>query len=642
MTNYRSIYSVPIVAGVIACINPAVASGEELEELAERYFRDPFFESLSVSPDGSHFAFFQYRDERTILSTFNIEKKEVRSFVGLEGQDVTRYDWVDDDNLIFQISRSDLPSLDPRGRIYHAGLGTADEDIERVNTLTEDLPISLLVGARKRPGKALGIYRKQGQKYPDVVSIDIVDDLSETEVENTLKVNSWKIDDDGIVRLGKVLTEESKNHWLHRFTEESPWVRLNLPEYSHALAFDNTGMALYVCHPQGRNTYALNVFDLKENRFIGPSFTDPEYDICTSSSGLIRDQKHNFAVGFRSEREKPTTVYFNDDYLNLQKKINAALPNSYNYILGLTESGYVVIRVESDIIPPICYLLDPKSGGLMPFLPSRKWLDSDELSPMEPVSFPSRDGATLYGYLTLPKGHGAGPMPLILNIHGGPQGRDTWGFDPEVQFFAKLGYAVFQVNYRGSTGYGKIYEGQDLLKVCRYSIDDVADAARWAIRENYADPNRIAIFGEIFGGYAALAGATFEPELYRCAIGFAGIYDWVMKMKVDSKDWRRRDLFAWRDDYYPDFKEHRDEYLAVSPRFAAEKIRIPVLLIHGGSDHAVSAGQAKAMRAALRKAKKPHEIKIYPWGGKGFLNPKSRINYYVKVAEFIDKHMGVE
>ena len=130
---------------------------------------------------------------------------------------------------------------------------------------------------------------------------------------------------------------------------------------------------------------------------------------------------------------------------------------------------------------------------------------------MRPVSFPSRDGTTIYGYLTLPKGGGGGPFPLLMTIHGGPYSRDVWGFDPEVQFFAKLGYAVFQVNYRGSSGYGEVYEGENLIEVCRYVVEDVADAARWAIEEGYADGERIAIYGGSFGGYAALAGAAFTP-----------------------------------------------------------------------------------------------------------------------------------
>ena len=218
--------------------------------------------------------------------------------------------------------------------------------------------------------------------------------------------------------------------------------------------------------------------------------------------------------------------------------------------------------------------------------------------------------------------------------------RDTWGFDSAAQFFAQLGYAHYRVNYRGSTGYGDTYEGDNILQVCRYVIDDVADAARWAIAEGHADPDRIAIFGGSFGGYAALAGAAFEPELYRCAIGFAGVYDWIVQLKEDRKDWWMRYLvFDSKGDYYLDIEENKEAYRALSPRYAAEKIRAPILLIHGGADRRVAAHQAKVMRGALRSAKKTHEVAISSWQPHGFYGAESRTKFYIRVAEFLEKHM---
>ena len=227
-----------------------------------------------------------------------------------------------------------------------------------------------------------------------------------------------------------------------------------------------------------------------------------------------------------------------------------------------------------------------------------------------------------------------------MNIHGGPKVRDTWGFNPEVQFFARLGYAVFQVNYRGSTGYGRTYSGENFIDVCRYVVEDVADASRWAVAKGYADAERIAIYGSSFGGYAALAGVAFKPKLYRCAIGYAAVYDWIMQLKDDRRDsWLRHIEFEWRSDFYLDVDTHKDEYKAVSPRYFAEDIRAPVLIIHGGSDSRVWQRQAKAMRAALRQANKTHKVVINSWGVHGLPDEKKRIDFYVKVAEFLARHL---
>ena len=645
----RFITRTVILGAVAGFLSPAASNGEDLKSLAERFLRYPMFRNLSVSPDGSHLAFLGYHEDRTTLNTFNVEENELRSFTGLPGQRVYSYSWVDDDNLIFGISPTARPELETWGRIYHSGLGTADEDITRVIPLAEEKDLSLLSGARNRPLEVLTVESRQGVKYPDVLSLDIRHNSSQTIVNNPGKVVDWMHDVSGTVRLGTVLTEKSEWHYLHRFAADSPWERLDLPDRAYVLAFDSAGTSLYVCRPEGeRKTGSLYLYDLREERFSEASESDPVYDICADAVlsmryhviSFLRDQKHDSVIGFRYHREKPSVVYFDKTYRDLQRKLNTALRGTDVRILGFTERGHFVVEQESDTIPPTCYLLDPKSGKMTPFFKSRSWIDSNELSKMRPVSFPSRDGTTIYGYLTLPKGGGSSPFPLIMTVRGGLHTREVWGFDPEIQFFAKLGYAVFQVNHRGSSGYGEIYEAKNLIEVCRYVVEDVADAARWAIDEGYADGERVAIYGGGFGGYAALAGAAHVPDLYRCAVGFAGVYDWNMQLKDERRSWWLKFIkFHWMSDFYLDLEKYREGYAAVSPRYSAGSISAPVLLIHGGSDNTVSAQQAKVMAAALRKARKPVEVAIFDWGVHGFLDAESRIKHYIKVAEFLEKHM---
>lgn len=645
----RFIIKTVICGAVAGVLSPAASDGEDLKSLAERFFRDPMYLMPSVSPDGSHFAFLGYQEDRKTLNTYNVAKNEIRTFTGLPGQHINNYSWADDDNLVFEISQTSRTNLRIRGRIYHVGLGTADEDFTRAIPLVEEKGLRLLGGVKNRPLEVLAVEGKQGVKYPDVFSIDILHNSAQTVVDNPGKVVEWMRDDRGIIRLGIVLTEKSQWHYLHRFTEDSPWKRLELPDRAYVLAFDGAGTSLYVCRPKGeRKTGTLYLYDLREKRFSEASHGDPVYDICTDAVlsfrdqtiSFLRHQKHDFIIGIGYHREKPSVVYFEKTYRDLQGKLETIFRGTDVRILGFTERGDVVVEQESDTIPPTCFLLDPETGKIVPFLKSHGWIDSNELSKIRPVSFPSRDGTTIYGYLTLPKDGGSGPFPLLITVHGGPNSRDAWGFDSKIQFFAKLGYAVFQVNYRGSSGYGDIYEGKTLIEVCRYVVEDVADAARWAINKGYADDKRVAIYGGGFGGYAALAGAAYVPNLYRCSVGFSGVYDWGMQLKDEFRNWRLNFIKSdWMSDFYLDIKKYKKEYAAVSPRFSAESIDPPILLIHGGRDHTASAQQARMLIAALNKEKKSVEAAISGWGVHGFLDAEARIKHYIKVAEFLEKHM---
>jgi dipeptidyl aminopeptidase/acylaminoacyl peptidase len=298
----------------------------------------------------------------------------------------------------------------------------------------------------------------------------------------------------------------------------------------------------------------------------------------------------------------------------------------------------VLIESVSDIRPQNLYLLQKGTGQISLYLPQLPAAKQRAWAPMRDVGYTARDGYVLHAYLTLPLGTPAGrKVPLVALVHGGPMIRDSWLFNPEVQFFVALGYGVLQVNYRGSAGLGKDHQLTSITEVCRVSVDDVADGIRWCAEEGYSDPARVAVVGGSFGGYVALAVAERYPALPAAVVGFAGVYDWQDQMRIDLD--RNDTYFRWRDLYYPDVKAHAAEYRAVSPvRFAAA-VRAPVLLLHGTEDQRVDVEQSEAMDKALRRAGKAVWLVTDVASIHGLPDEQSRLDYYRTVAEFLDEHV---
>jgi len=230
----------------------------------------------------------------------------------------------------------------------------------------------------------------------------------------------------------------------------------------------------------------------------------------------------------------------------LMQQLAPVFPGAVVYPIGTTQAGEILLLTYSDVSPEQYFVLNPQTGKLSLFLDQLPKIRGLKLSPMKPISFKASDGTLIFGYLTLPATHTGGkPPPLIALSHGGPQVRDTWGYDGEVQYFASLGYAVLQVNYRGSTGYGKAYALQSIIDVGHRSVDDVADGVRWVTAEGMADPHRVVVYGASYGGYISLGLATRYPDLPCCVVGFAGVYDWELDFRFNESGTRDHESCAF-------------------------------------------------------------------------------------------------
>jgi dipeptidyl aminopeptidase/acylaminoacyl peptidase len=257
---------------------------------------------------------------------------------------------------------------------------------------------------------------------------------------------------------------------------------------------------------------------------------------------------------------------------------------------------------------------------------------------MEPITFAARDGLTIHGYLTLPNGLPPRNLPVVVNVHGGPWARDVWGFNPEVQFLANRGYAVLQVNFRGSTGYGRRFWEASFREWGRKMQDDVTDGVQWLIGQGIADPARIAIYGGSYGGYATLAGLAFTPDLYAAGIDYVGVSNLMTFMKSIPPYWKP--FLAMLQEMVGDMDKDEAMLREASPVFSADKIKAPLLIAQGAKDPRVVKSESDQMVDAMRKRGVEVEYLVKDDEGHGFRNEENRFEFYEAMERFLARHLA--
>jgi dipeptidyl aminopeptidase/acylaminoacyl peptidase len=297
----------------------------------------------------------------------------------------------------------------------------------------------------------------------------------------------------------------------------------------------------------------------------------------------------------------------------------------------------VVVYVGSDRNPGDYYLFNSKTLKADVLFSTLDDIDPDKMATMRPVSFQARDGMTLHGYLTAPVGSPAKNLPLIILPHGGPHFiRDYWGWNSEVQFLASRGYAVLQVNFRGSGGYGMKFQDLGYRNWGTTMQDDLADAVRWAVQQGAADPKRVCIYGASYGGYAALENVIRYPDLYKCAVGYVGVYDLTLQGKYSDTE-RSASGRHYLEAVLGDEQDKLKEY---SPAYHADKINVPVFIAYGGKDQRVVPDNARELMAAMDKAGKKYELLFDPYEDHGFKKPEDKFELYDRMLKFFGEYIG--
>jgi dienelactone hydrolase len=421
---------------------------------------------------------------------------------------------------------------------------------------------------------------------------------------------------------------DERSEW--QLLEEGPirgdtwWPLRVLPE-PHSLA---------IVSRRDRDTYAVFRYDTIKREHVEMMAGHPYEDI-QAVEGLD-DANFEFVV---TAGIKPKMYWFDARWAGLQAAVDAVLPGRINSLQG-DKNGRLLIFSYGDVDPGHWYLLDTKTSKMREIGKARPKIDPKQMPPMETIQYAARDGLVVNAYLTRPARATGNPAPMVVLIHGGPQVRDRWQWNEEVQILASHGYVVFQPQFRGSTGFGRKFEEAGYRQWGRAMQDDITDGVMYLVAQKIADPARICIYGASYGGYAALWGVIKTPDLYKCGVSFAGVSDlgsMVSHSILDDSTATSREFDRMR---VGDPDEARAQLDEVSPLKHAAQVRVPLLIAHGEEDKRVLASQSKEMVKALKDFGKPVEWMPFERTGHGLFRTRDELRYYTALLAFFKRHIG--
>jgi dipeptidyl aminopeptidase/acylaminoacyl peptidase len=438
--------------------------------------------------------------------------------------------------------------------------------------------------------------------------------------------------------------EDNALKTYYRDDDRSDWKLLNDEAVAELqlvpLGFSADGRTAYLEQEQKNGPNAVVAYD-SASHAMHEQLRDAIADATSTGEFAARDHlvfgPKGELLGLRLLDARPRTVFFdeNDPTAKLYRMLEKSFPDSALTITDYTrDGGMALINVYGDTQPGDVYLFDLDSKKAVHMVSHRDWIDPERMGAVRPIRFAARDGLAIEGFLTTPAGSDGRNLPLVVYPHGGPIGiRDEWRFDQDAQLLASRGYAVLQVNFRGSGGRGRAFRRAGFRQWGGAMQDDVTDATKWAIAQHIADPHRICIYGSSYGGYAALMGVAKEPDLYRCAIGYVGVYDLPRLYGNEPMQSRSRTNSM-------EAILGSENLEALSPVHLADRIKVPVMLVAGAEDEIAVPAHTEMMRDALLKAGKQVDAKIYPGEGHGFFVEANREDFYARMLDFLQKNIG--
>jgi dipeptidyl aminopeptidase/acylaminoacyl peptidase len=490
---------------------------------------------------------------------------------------------------------------------------------------------------KDNPDEMLIQLNKRNPQLFDVYRINVNTGDMTLIAENPGNITGWMTDHDGKLRVA-LTTDGVNTGVLIRDSEDEEFRELITTSFKETVypaffTFDNKN--LYMISNLGRDKMAVVEYDINENKETKVIYENDDYDV----SNLMYSEKRKVLLGVSYTSWKREYEIWDEEY----KEINDFLENELEgYEIAITgnnkEEDKFLVRTYSDKTLGAYYFYDAKKKDLQKLVEISPWLKEEYMADQKPVTYKTRDGLTVHGYLTLPKGVEAKDLPVVVNPHGGPWARDSWGFNPEIQFLANRGYAVFQMNFRGSTGYGKEFWMISFKEWGKKMQDDITDGVKWLIEEGIADPERIGIYGGSYGGYATLAGITFTPDLYTCAVDYVGVANLFTFMNSIPPYWE-----PFREMLYEMVGHPEKDSAALhetSPVFHVDKIKVPLLIAQGAQDPRVNKNESDQMVAALKEKGIDVPYIVKENEGHGFRNEENRFDFYGAMEQFFFKHLG--
>ncbi len=594
------------------------------------FFRNVEKRSYQISPDGDYLSFMQPVNSRMNVFIQKIGEDKTTQVTFATERDIAGYFWKGNNRIIYiQDSKGD----------ENFRLFGVDRDGKNQKDLTpfDKVRAGILDDLVDNPTEMLIQMNKENPQVFDVYRINVNTGDMKTVAQNPGNITGWQTDHDGKLRIAST-TDGVNSTLLYRDNEEqefSPLLTTTFKETFSPLFFTFDNKNLYVSSNIDRDKAAIVEYDIANKKEVKVLYQNPDYDV----NGLSYSRKRKVIEFANYTGWKQEYRFFDEETKNIFTDLASKLPGKELAITGINKNeDKLLVRTYSDKSLGAYYFYDVNSKDLKKLTDVSPWLNENDLSDQKPITYKTRDGLIIHGYLTLPKGVDPKNLPVVINPHGGPWARDAWGFNPEVQFLANRGYAVLQMNFRGSTGYGREFWEKSFKQWGRTMQDDISDGVKWLIAEGIADPKRIGIYGGSYGGYATLAGLTFSPELYACGVDYVGVSN----------------LFTFQNSippYWEPFKEMLYEMVGhpvkdsvllydASPVFHVDNIKAPLLIAQGLHDPRVNKNESDQMVEALKKNGIDVPYMVKENEGHGFRNEENRFDFYGAMEQFFFKYLG--
>jgi dipeptidyl aminopeptidase/acylaminoacyl peptidase len=647
---------------IVLAAGACSASAADIADFAKH----PQYKQVKISPNGEYLAVTTIINDKTALGLIHLADMKGQNLGAREGAEIAGFDWVSPDRVMYTVGEhwGGKDQSVANGELYTVkGDGTDAALVfgyRAAATMTtashiKQADIDFAIGGLIAPLLAepnyalISSYAFNGPDhsdsfigaFPEGYKIDLRDGKKTRIVTSPLRRAEFLADHEGVIRFAFGTDADQWRKVYYRASGKADWEQLwdegKGAEGFMPILFDRGNKAVYA-HCGSANLGGICRWDTATRKLTS---------LWSSKDSSVAELVETFdgldAFAIRTMPGRPAVVLLDKSApeATLLVTLMKQFPGEDIQFASATRDGKkVVFLAQADADPGIFYLYDADKKKASALLERRRWIKPEQMASMEPVLLKSRDGIDLHGYLTKPPGkETAKNLPTVVFVHGGPYGmRDEWGFDPEVQLLASHGYAVLQVNFRGSGGYGLDFEKAGYREWGGRMQDDVTDATRWAVAQGVADPKRVCIFGASYGGYAALEGAVKEPDLYKCAIGYVGVYDLrLMHSRGDTTQSAFGVNFLKKV-----LGEDESDLWNRSPIAHLDALKAKVMLIVGGEDRRVPPIQGENLHNALLKNKIDHEWVYERSEGHGFYNEQHTSELYLKIIAFLDREIGAK
>ena len=595
----------------------------------EDFFKNPEKSSYQISPNGSYYSYMAPYKNRMNIFIQKIGDSSATQLTFEEKRDISGYFWPNNEQLVFLKDDAGDENFHLFGVDIDGSNPISFTDFDGVRAqIIDDLPDQkdfIIIGLNKRNKQVFDPYRlnlKSGK-------ISIL-------AENPGNIQGWMFDHEGKLRIATAIVDGVNTSLLYRNSEQEEFktiVTTNFKEGFSPQFFTFNNKNIIGTSNLGRDKTVVVEFDPSTGKEVKELYGNEDYDV----GGVAYSRKRKVITAAYYNSWKSERHFFDQQSKALFEKVQNHLPGYEISVSGMSDDENIfIIRTYSDKSLGAYFIYNAKEDNLDKIVEVSPWIDENEMSNQLPISYNSRDGLKINGYLTLPKGYdmeNAKDLPVVINPHGGPWARDEWGFNPEIQFLANRGYAVLQMNFRGSVGYGRKFWEASFKKWGREMQDDITDGTQWLIDQGIADKKRIAIYGGSYGGYATLMGLVKEPQLYAAGVDYVGVSNMFTFMKTIPPYWEP--MLDMMYEMVGDVEKDSAMLREVSPVFHVGKIKAPLFIAQGANDPRVNVDESDQMVKAMKEKGIEVEYLVKDNEGHGFRNEENKFDFYRAMEKFL-------